>query len=341
MTINLDRLSSEPGRPGSRQAHVRQQQWLFELEQALLAGKPKRKAESREPGDDAGRNPDGAQLAGMVKPSASKLETAVPLQVGPPVLPVAVRQVSAAAQPHASLPEAQRQATTPEAPHAALTAAPAAQLGVSSSTDNVTLGMPHVPEPAGGAANINAAQGSQAGLRPGSAVEIVSARPGDMAQLRQDTTEQLRVAAAQPKQGASTATTSDASGGTPGLLLSGTALGVAPGTMAGAVAGTYDPASATQALSKVTQQSADGVLSVSMQPAAEREHDDSDASAAFPDETPAAPAAPDGAAEGEDYTSRLLHVYRDADGVQAWVRDASLKTWQGAALAQTMAGEQR
>ncbi|MES2352193.1 MAG: hypothetical protein V4641_31885 [Pseudomonadota bacterium] len=43
--------------------------------------------------------------------------------------------------------------------------------------------------------------------------------------------------------------------------------------------------------------------------------------------------------DGEEYASRLLHVYRNADGVQAWIRDASLGQVQAQQLAQVMASE--
>jgi hypothetical protein len=49
--------------------------------------------------------------------------------------------------------------------------------------------------------------------------------------------------------------------------------------------------------------------------------------------------APRQPADGEDYASRLLHVYRDADGVQAWIRDASLDAAALPGLAEAMAGE--
>ncbi|PHV05345.1 hypothetical protein CSQ96_20830 [Janthinobacterium sp. BJB412] len=60
-------------------------------------------------------------------------------------------------------------------------------------------------------------------------------------------------------------------------------------------------------------------------------------SAAEPDET-AAPGqgASRTPADGEDYASRLLHVYRDADGVQAWIRDASLDAAVLPGLAEAM-----
>lgn len=45
------------------------------------------------------------------------------------------------------------------------------------------------------------------------------------------------------------------------------------------------------------------------------------------------------AAEREEYARRLLHVYRDADGVQAWIRDAGIGLAQARQLAQAMASE--
>ncbi len=46
--------------------------------------------------------------------------------------------------------------------------------------------------------------------------------------------------------------------------------------------------------------------------------------------------APRRPADGEDYASRLLHVYRGADGVQAWIRDASLDAASLPGLAEAM-----
>lgn len=43
--------------------------------------------------------------------------------------------------------------------------------------------------------------------------------------------------------------------------------------------------------------------------------------------------------ETEEYAARLLHVYRSADGVQAWIRDAAIGQTQARAVAQAMAGE--
>ncbi len=53
----------------------------------------------------------------------------------------------------------------------------------------------------------------------------------------------------------------------------------------------------------------------------------------------AAPAHSQGAPGGDDYAARLLHVYRGADGVQAWVRDTELGPLQAQRLAQAMAAE--
>ncbi|OFA06673.1 hypothetical protein DUGA2_00010 [Duganella sp. HH101] len=44
-------------------------------------------------------------------------------------------------------------------------------------------------------------------------------------------------------------------------------------------------------------------------------------------------------ADGEEYAARLLHVYRDADGVQAWLRDAGIGTAQAHQVALAMAAE--
>lgn len=44
-------------------------------------------------------------------------------------------------------------------------------------------------------------------------------------------------------------------------------------------------------------------------------------------------------ADGDEYANRLLHVYRDAHGVQAWVRDAAIGEAQIPGLAQAMAAE--
>ncbi|SFG88777.1 hypothetical protein SAMN05518865_12178 [Duganella sp. CF458] len=48
-----------------------------------------------------------------------------------------------------------------------------------------------------------------------------------------------------------------------------------------------------------------------------------------------------GAAAEQDaqYARRLLHVYQDQDGVQAWLRDAALTPGQAAAVAAALAGE--
>ncbi|MYM28572.1 hypothetical protein GTP58_09575, partial [Duganella sp. CY15W] len=51
------------------------------------------------------------------------------------------------------------------------------------------------------------------------------------------------------------------------------------------------------------------------------------------------PAAPTFAGDDQQYAARLLHVYRDADGVQAWVRDASLGQQQAQQLVRAMASE--
>ena len=58
-------------------------------------------------------------------------------------------------------------------------------------------------------------------------------------------------------------------------------------------------------------------------------------------EPDAEPAPENGAAptDGDEYAQRLLHVYRDAQGVQAWIRDAAIGPAQIPALAQAMAGE--
>jgi hypothetical protein len=56
-------------------------------------------------------------------------------------------------------------------------------------------------------------------------------------------------------------------------------------------------------------------------------------------ETPPASADSPMPPDGEEYASRLLHVYRNADGVQAWIRDASLGQVQAQQLAQVMAIE--
>lgn len=45
------------------------------------------------------------------------------------------------------------------------------------------------------------------------------------------------------------------------------------------------------------------------------------------------------AGEAEQYTKSLLHVYRDNQGVHAWLRDAALDGGQVRAVAQAMAGE--
>lgn len=51
------------------------------------------------------------------------------------------------------------------------------------------------------------------------------------------------------------------------------------------------------------------------------------------------PAAPPQSPGDEDYTARLLHVYHDPDGVQAWIRDAAIDQVQARTLAQAMADE--
>lgn len=56
------------------------------------------------------------------------------------------------------------------------------------------------------------------------------------------------------------------------------------------------------------------------------------------EETPA-PAERREEADAEQYADRLLHVYRDADGVQAWLRDAALGAAQARQVAQAMAVE--
>ncbi len=63
---------------------------------------------------------------------------------------------------------------------------------------------------------------------------------------------------------------------------------------------------------------------------------------AAPEDAETPPATPEPApatASDEPYAARLLHVYRDADGVQAWLRDASLGQMQAQQLARAMAGE--
>ena len=71
------------------------------------------------------------------------------------------------------------------------------------------------------------------------------------------------------------------------------------------------------------------------------------AQAGEPELPPAADGVPDEpaaggelqAAEREEFARRLLHVYRDAEGVQAWVRDAGIGQAQARQLAQAMASE--
>ncbi|UTY59308.1 hypothetical protein [Massilia sp. erpn] len=50
-------------------------------------------------------------------------------------------------------------------------------------------------------------------------------------------------------------------------------------------------------------------------------------------------AAATGSRAEQDYRAQQLHVYQDAQGVQAWVRDAGLSAAQALGLAQAMAGE--
>jgi hypothetical protein len=59
---------------------------------------------------------------------------------------------------------------------------------------------------------------------------------------------------------------------------------------------------------------------------------------AAPEEDAAASAPRDQEAV-DDYASRLMHVYQGADGVQAWVRDASIGVAQSLLLARSMADE--
>ena len=192
--------------------------------------------------------------------------------------------------------------------------------------------MPGAPA---GAANVkSASDGPAAGLQPGIALDSPAVRMG-----------------AAPQQGAAANAATDGAAVAAGLSLSGAALGAVSravsgavsghiaGDIAGAAAATPDTLQTTQVLFKATLQSAAVALSVGAQAAPEPEDNDTDAVAAHPDEAPAAQDAPDGAPDGDDYASRLLHVYRDADGVQAWLRDASVKAGQGAVLAQSMASE--
>ena len=51
------------------------------------------------------------------------------------------------------------------------------------------------------------------------------------------------------------------------------------------------------------------------------------------------PAVPAQATAEEDYASRLLHIYHDPDGVQAWIRDAAIDQAHARTLALAMADE--
>lgn len=57
------------------------------------------------------------------------------------------------------------------------------------------------------------------------------------------------------------------------------------------------------------------------------------------DAAPAPASAPRDQEPVDDYASRLMHVYQGADGVQAWVRDASIGATQSLLLARSMADE--
>lgn len=62
---------------------------------------------------------------------------------------------------------------------------------------------------------------------------------------------------------------------------------------------------------------------------------------AEPEESAAAAQDAGAAAADEDdqYARRLLHVYQDQDGIQAWLRDAALTPGQAASVAAALAGE--
>lgn len=115
------------------------------------------------------------------------------------------------------------------------------------------------------------------------------------------------------------------------------------------VLGAYGAAVASRVLAPGPSAGTPGKTAVAPSPGLTMAGADAPAPPALPREADAETAAEpadverDGAdtaaPNGDDYADRLLHVYRDAEGVQAWIRDAAIGQAQLPGLAQAMAGE--
>ncbi len=278
MTINLESLTTQLpqlGRGSAVPLQARQQQWLYELEQALLARGAKKPAQPDGSDDDSrpqmAEEAPQAKAPGLRERRAGSSDTPAAMAAGSGVSAVLPQGQAADAPVDGQVLGAASAASTADIAATAPTPAQAGKLAAVPQTGR------------------DAALPVSGVHAQGMATVAGGVQPGALAVLLRPTGAAIVAEATLP---------SVAKAGAPMAMSLSLGAAMAPNLSGGRETGLL-------------------------------------AAAEQPDAQPQAA----GGAEGDDYADRLLHVYRGVEGVQAWVRDASLGQAQAYMLAQSLAAE--
>lgn len=328
MTINLDGLNgaaSQTGRPGTpqAQAQARQQQWMYQLEQALLSGNVRRPEQRPDSSATDARQTADEVIASPIAGSRARAAAApLPVAVAAP----AAHAVARMPADGAPVREGFEPGTLPRS----LTSSRSGDASAGVSGPGVTAATAHADP-------VTAA--------------VTSAHP-DIQDARaqvlppDEESAVLRGLVAAPGSGMpALAAAPPLGGGNMGLqgLAYGSGVCLPPLAalpLAGATAAASGVQTAVQDRLQAVLHTTAAAVSMGMAaPPAQARLDGApsamdDVLVAHDAQHPAAPPV-----EGDGYASRLLHVYLDAEGVQAWLRDAAVDVGNSAALAQAIASE--
>lgn len=322
MAINVDGFSvlAPPAKRQQLHTEARQGRWLYELEHALLLQSDKKQGGSHQTGGE--RSDPGELLL------RTERESPVPRAAdNSGAESAAAAGVAAGAAAAAALSAATPAVSAPAANDAVAGPQGAAALTAAGNANSATFGRaaaPGVDAPRNGddlvGADGKAAQATNAPIQP----------PGWSAaadgQLANEPTHAAGWIAAVGAPSAATVL------GAYGAAMA--TLGPSRGGSGGA------PSGGASAIKAATGAAPGQPQAMGFGPGAERAPNTDGGEADILGESPAArnrsaAIQPD----GEQYAERRMHVFQDAQGVRAWIRDAAIGGAQVAGLAQAMSGE--
>ncbi len=354
MNVNLETVLRTPSAPGERQgAQARQGHWYAELERAMFAqgqkkAGPEHAGASR--GDAGGHGVQGQELPmpGQAAAPAVDAEPGVQHERARDAAPAHARasagaaaQSGAAAARHANeTTQADDNGSAPlsagTAPIALLNGAPSGQAAMTAPQAlDAGAAIAATTTASNATAAAPVATMASAPAMPAAAAPVASANPAPAA-------APAPTAGAAPGGGAVQATP-DMQAASPAPLASVNVAPVAPQAAMASLATVRLAGGASQDAAPNQNNSVRPLanLSALRAPGANAgtaELPNEALSLAAEEEEASAP-APAPTEHGDDYAQKLLHVYRGADGVHAWIRDADLKQHQASAVVDAMARE--